>query len=379
MKIVFVSNILNHHQNALCKELKERCNEFYFIATDNVETLGYQKSIDAEYIVKYYLEDEKRKAETLICDADAVIFGSCPTKLIKLRLQYNKLSFLYSERFFKKGTWRRFIPSTRKKIIERVIANKDNQLYVLCASAYLPYDLSFFNFPISKCYKWGYFPKAKQYSDIKTILQQKNSLSILWAGRLLELKHPEAALVLAKRLKRDGYNFQLNIIGDGPLKNTLENKIKKYQLENNVHMLGGMTPEQVRYYMEQSQIFLFTSDRHEGWGAVLNEAMNSGCAVVASHIIGSAPFLIDDMKNGILYKNGKMDDFYNRVTMLLNNQQICFNIGREAYQSIIQEWNATVAADRLVNIIEGLLKGDQKFYTKGVCSNATKLRENWYR
>ena len=379
MKIVFVSNILNHHQNALCKELKERCNEFYFIATDNVETLGYQKSIDADYIVKYYLEDEKRKAETLICDADAVVFGSCPTKLIKLRLQYNKLSFLFSERFFKKGSWRRFIPNTRKKIIERVIAHKHNQLHVLCASAYLPYDLSFFNFPISKCYKWGYFPMAKQYSDINTILQRKKSLSILWAGRLLEWKHPEKAIALAKRLKRDGYNFQLIIIGDGPLKNTLENKIKKYQLENNVHMLGGMSPEQVRYYMEQSQIFLFTSDRHEGWGAVLNEAMNSGCAVVASHIIGSAPFLIDDMKNGILYKNGEMDDFYNRVTMLLNNQQICFNIGREAYQSIIQEWNATVAANRLVNIIEGLLKGDQKFYTKGVCSNATKLRENWYR
>jgi hypothetical protein len=37
-----------------------------------------------------------------------------------------------------------------------------------------------------------------------------------------------------------------------------------------------MPPEEVRVHMEQSNIYLFTSDFGEGWGAVLNEAMNSG-------------------------------------------------------------------------------------------------------
>ena len=49
--------------------------------------------------------------------------------------------------------------------------------------------------------------------------------------------------------------------------------------------------------MEKSEIFLFTSDKGEGWGAVLNESMNSACAVVASHAIGSVPFLLKDGEN----------------------------------------------------------------------------------
>ena len=56
--------------------------------------------------------------------------------------------------------------------------------------------------------------------------------------------------------------------------------------------------------MEKTGIFLFTSDRQEGWGAVLNEAMNSGCAVVASHLIGAVPFLKKKKKNGLVYSSG---------------------------------------------------------------------------
>ena len=48
----------------------------------------------------------------------------------------------------------------------------------------------------------------------------------------------------------------------------------------------------------------------EGWGAVLNEAMNSGCACIASHAIGSAGFLIEHGENGFVYRDGDMDDFY---------------------------------------------------------------------
>lgn len=51
-----------------------------------------------------------------------------------------------------------------------------------------------------------------------------------------------------------------------------------------------MKASEVRSYMEKADIYLFTSDFNEGWGAVLNESMNSGCAVVASHAIGSVPF-----------------------------------------------------------------------------------------
>ena len=93
--------------------------------------------------------------------------------------------------------------------------------------------------------------------------------------------------------------------------------IKKYHLQNCVSLCGSLSPEKVREYMVKSQIFLFTSDYNEGWGAVLNEAMNSACAVIASHAIGSVPFLINNKKNGLIYQNGQMEDLYRKVKVLL--------------------------------------------------------------
>ena len=58
----------------------------------------------------------------------------------------------------------------------------------------------------------------------------------------------------------------------------LRQMIHDKQLDDCVSMLGAMSPEKVRDYMEAADIFLFTSDFNEGWGAVLNEAMNSSCA-----------------------------------------------------------------------------------------------------
>ena len=379
MKIVFVSNFLNHHQIALCEALRKRCEDFYFVATQEIKNIGFQKSTDAEYVVKYYSNEERLKAEVLIMNADAVIFGACPNELIEIRMKENKLSFLFSERFLKKGVWRRFIPRTCKAIQDRIAKYYDKKMYSLCASAYLSYDLSFFGFSQDKCLKWGYFPEIKTYEDINELLMRKKKASILWVGRLIEWKHPETVILLAKHLKKTGYAFRLSIVGSGPLEAKLLKIIKKEKLEGCVQMLGPMSPEQVRNHMEQSEVFIFTSNRYEGWGAVLNEAMNSGCSVVASHAIGSVPFLIEDTKNGLIYKNGNLVGLYKKVKWLLDNPEMSRALGEKAYQTITNQWNAENAAERLCHLIENLYNGDMEFYQKGVCSQADVIKENWYR
>ena len=61
--------------------------------------------------------------------------------------------------------------------------------------------------------------------------------------------------------------------------------------------------------MNEASIFIFNSDRYEGWGAVVNEAMNSGCAVLVSHVCGAAPFLVKQNENGRVYEYGNMTEF----------------------------------------------------------------------
>lgn len=378
MNILFVSNYLNHHQKELCEEIIRNVDQFHFVETDENHQQGFQTRIWDSYILQY--RGNEKAVEALLIIADVVIFGACPNHLIDMRMRENKLSFLYSERFLKKGLWRRFIPQTRKKIIQRVVQYKDRNLYVLCASAFLANDLKLLGFPTGKCYKWGYFPETKHYQTAE-LFAQKNKQKILWVGRLLGWKHPEMAINLAELLKNDGFDFELDIIGDGNLKNSIEEEINMKQLDVCVNLLGSKTPEEVREYMEKSHIFISTSDFYEGWGAVLNEAMNSGCAVVASHAAGSTPYLVEDSVNGLIYKSGNMNELYEKVKYLLDNPSEQERLGKAAYDTIVNKWNAEVAAERLVDLSEHLLSGDKysDLYQEGPCSRAEIIKNSWYK
>ena len=367
MKFVFVSNFLNHHQIPFSETLRSLVDEFYFVSTQSDQVQGYQVPSDAEYVVRYD-SDDKCRAEELILSADVVIFGACPNELIEMRMRENKLSFLYTERFFKKGTWRRFIPRTRKKVTNRIIRYKDKNIFILCASGFVSHDVSLLGFPTEKCFKWGYFPKVESNTSC-----EKTENSILWAGRMLSWKRPEIALKVAKKLKVKGYRFKMTIAGDGPQKACVDRLIKKYALEDLVQTVGSKMHDELLSLMASTQIFLFTSDRYEGWGAVLNEAMGNGCAAVAGDAIGSAPFLITKGQNGSVFRSENATDAYKKVKYLLDHSDACRDMGRRAKKSIDELWNYRVAAERLVRLSKELLQGNrEEIYTDGPCSKADK-------
>ena len=380
MKLIFVSNILNHHQIELCKEFQKQFDDFYFVTTEDVDTIGYQLSQDAKYVLHYYDSNEKEKVKKEIIEADVVIFGSCPNDLISLRMEYNKLSFLYSEHFLKKGAWRLCIPRTRKKIMKRIGQYSDKNMYVLCASAYTAYDLSLIGFPKEKCFKWGYFPEMKNYKTKELLEMKKNKkFKILWVGRFLDWKHPELAIKLAEKLRNNKIIFEMIMIGDGPSKEKIRKLLEKKELKNYVHLVGTKTPLQVREYMEKANMFLMTSNYYEGWGAVINEAMNSGCAVLASHTAGATPYLIDDGLNGAVFKFPDINMLYAKTKKYIESTDYLKRTQIMANKSISDIWNAKNAAlnfKELVNLINEDRKNCIEF---GPCSPAEILKKNWYK
>lgn len=373
MKFVFVSNFLNHHQIPFCEQMIKKCEEFYFIATDNGQSQAYQVSHQSDYLVDY--KKEPHKAKELIQNADVAIFGGCCYSLIEPRMKENKLSFIWSERHFKKGVWRRFIPKTRKAA-GRICKYKDKSLLVLCASAFLPYDLSFFNYPKEKCLKWGYFPDCGNTTFDE--IENKQSNTILWAGRMLGLKHPETVVKIAKKLKKDNIDFTVNIVGDGPQNNKIQNLIKKYNLQGCVNLLGSKSHEELMRLMKEHQIFMFTSDFREGWGAVLNEAMSNGCAVVASSAIGSVPFLITDGENGKIYRNGDIKEAYLILKEILKKPDLAIQYGKNAADFLEKDFNYKVAAERIYEFSEEYIQtGNIKKYKSGILSDTEIIKNNW--
>ena len=239
---------------------------------------------------------------------------------------------------------------------------------MLCASAYTAGDCRFIRSYLNKTYKWGYFPPVKNYDNPQEIIDNKKPNSILWAGRFLKLKHTLDAISMAKDLKNLGYDFHLTIIGDGEMKGKMIRSIKKYALESYVEILDFMSPEELRKYMERADIYLFTSNKQEGWGAVLNESMNSMCAVVANKEIGSVPYLIKNGKSGLIYNRKKKGDLTKKVKSLLDDKEYKKSLQLGAYQTLTNVWNAEEAADRLLNLVDDINNNNEPRYLDGPCS-----------
>lgn len=385
MKLVFLTNYYNHHQKPLADAFYSILGDDYrFVETAKIDeerlNMGWGGEEVPPYVIKCdpgtgHLDENVRQ---LINEADVVILGHAPYKMVKERLKKGGLVFLYRERLYKAGLqWYRLPLYFARNIRDY---SRYKNFYVLCASAFTPVDFSRTLSFVGKTYKWGYFPEVKTHDNIDELIDKKTPASILWVARFIDWKHPEHAIEVAKRLKADGYNFTLNMIGNGVLAESIAQRIESENLNDCVKMLGAMKPEQVREHMEKSEIFLFTSDRNEGWGAVLNESMNSACAAVASHAIGSVPFLLNHGENGLVYRDGDIEDACCSVKKLLDDTELRKTISQKAYYTMIDEWNAKNASARFISLCERILAGEYKPfpYDSGVCSKANIMKDNWF-
>ena len=383
MKITFVSNLFNHHQKYVSDALSRDTNQGYrFIATmgmpDHLKKVGYQEFSRIPYIINAYENESMKKAALEEINAsDVVIFGSAPDEYIRRYKKQRRILFRYSERPLKKGSepGKYLFRLAKWKLLQ----NPGQSTFLLCAGAFTSSDFSKFFLYKNRAYKWGYFPETKKY-DISELIRKKDHTKILWVGRFLDWKHPDDALRVAKKLKDAGTSFTMDIVGAGAMELQLKEMADALGLTDRVSFPGPAPSDQVRGLMEEAGIYLFTSDRNEGWGAVLNESMNSGCAVVASHAIGSVPYLMKHRKNGLVYRSGNVDELYEKVKYLLDHPEEQERLGQAAYETITGEWNAEVAAERLIALSEHLIAGEKhpNLYQTGPCSRAEIIKDEWF-
>lgn len=372
MKVTFVSNYINHHQIPFCEAMVKALGEgnFTFLQTMRMEKerldMGWEDLSDEIPYVKRFHDDEE-EAKDLLMTSDVVLFGWAPEvgRIIETRVATGGLTFCISERLYKDGQWKAVSP--RGQIAKRRAYTRFRKApyYLLSAGAYVGSDFSLVGAFPDKKLCWGYFPPLYRYGqtqldEIKQKVRKKSGrpvTQILWAGRFVDFKHPETAVRLAKDLKDLGETFELHIAGGGEREEELKHEASLSGVADRVVFHGYLPPKKIRTLMEEAQIFVFTSDAGEGWGAVVNEAMNSGCAVVAGTEAGCVPWLIGNGVNGLLYTRCEYDELVAQVRRLLRSDPLCARLGRMAKQSIDTLWNADVAARRLIWLCGELLKG----------------------
>lgn len=357
MKLTFVSNYINHHQIPMSEYLYEQLGDDYrFVQTEPMEeerrAMGWGEGTDLlPWLIRSYEQPEE--TERLLSVSDVVIFGGCEREeLIRQRLRDKKPVLRYSERIYREGQWRFVTPRGLIRKYQDHVRFRKGPAYLLCAGAYVASDYHLIRAYPGKMLRFGYFTRLYRYEneDCHAKRRKQEVPRILWAGRFMELKHPTYAVRLAADLRAEGFAFTLCLAGGGEQERLLKQMVHEKQLDDIVEFTGFMRPEKVREHMEQADIFLFTSDHGEGWGAVLNEAMNSGCAVVACEAAGASPYLVKDGENGFLYPNRDYDCFKDRVRRLLADRELRQKLGSRAYETIRDVWNPQRAAQELLSL-----------------------------
>ena len=386
MTIAFVTNMLNLHQSYLADELYKLSNgNFTFIEVMKPLQEDFTK-LPANFDIykkKYYLpawrsEDNNRKAMMLCKTVDVLLSGSgtCVLPYETERLKLGKLTFEPAERQMKQGILNAFSRTSLSYIKMYYTAGHKN-LYKLCASAFTANDMYFLHpFFKGKCYKWAYFTIVPEHDicEIITKREKNEIIKIFSIARFINWKRMDLPIKMAKQLKNKGYKFELNIVGEGELKLKLENLIKDLSVEDCVNLLGRRSNEEVYSLMKQHDIFVFTSNKREGWGAVLNEAMSNGCACVVSDLIGAAQYLIEDGNNGFLFKTGSVESLVSKVELIINDDRLRETIQYNAYNTMQKTWNPHVAASNFIRLAESIIMKNPITIESGPCSLAEPIK-----
>lgn len=383
MKVAIYSTMLSLHQTHVADELYKICGEdfrfFELRKNADVQKASFVDIAERPYLVKVWESDfAKNEAMNWALSADTARFSNDALSFpfLKARLDKNLLSFEAGERWLKKGLINLLSPRLLKSVLRYHFYFRNKPFYKLCASAYAANDQYLLGTFLNKCYKWGYFTKEIDDVDLKqpeSVSQNADAIPLMWCARFLNWKHPELPVKLAVKLKAAGYQFVIDMYGDGvELKNT-KALAERLKVDDVVRFMGVHTNDEIQAAMRQHRIFLFTSDRQEGWGAVLNEAMSNGCTVVASNEIGSTPYLIDDGKNGLVFKSNSIDSLFEKVTYLIDHPSGRMEMAIEAYKTMKNIWSPHNAALNFIQLSKDLLNGYDTSIEIGPCSKANQV------
>ena len=379
MKLAFYCNYLNHHQVRVADELYELLGEDYaFIATlpRNKDSLkgGVDYSSRPYCILAGESNDAHAKALELARTADVCVFGACSQEYAVERAKQKDcgLSFEMGERWLKRGLINVLSPTLREWWINYMRYYHRKPFYKLCSSAYVAKDDEKLGAYKGRHYKWGYFTGVDCAFDVEASSDVSTTeiTPLMWCSRFLSWKHPELPILIAQRLKKEGLHFFIDFYGSGEVEQKSRDLASRLGLDDVVRFHGAIPNDQVLKEMGRHKIFLFTSDRFEGWGAVANEAMSQGCALVGSDAIGSVPYLVDNCRNGMIFKSGDVDSLTNCVRTLIENRSLLEDIRHNAVKTMQTMWSPAVAARNLLKLIDDIKNGRSCSIKEGPCSKA---------
>jgi 1,2-diacylglycerol 3-alpha-glucosyltransferase len=187
----------------------------------------------------------------------------------------------------------------------------------------------------------------------------KDEFILLYAGRLAKEKNLEEILDFLADSRLN--NLRLIIVGDGPHRETLEDKCKENGIENRVIFTGMVSPEKIEEYYLIGDVFVSAS-QSETQGLTYIEAMVSGLPLLCRED-ECLTDVIENGTNGYLYKD--KEDFIKMLMVLLNDKEKRISMGQNARRTVLDHFSE-----------RAFVKSCEKLYTKTISEFSRNVNGN---
>jgi len=176
---------------------------------------------------------------------------------------------------------------------------------------------------------------------------------ILSVGRLVEKKGFDDLVEACRQLRP--FPVECDIVGDGPLKDTLQAQIDAALLTNTVRLLGARSQREVRELLAASHLFVLpcVPEAHGGSDnlpTAIMEAMMAGMPIVSTRIAG-IPEMIQHGENGLLVAPRSPTDLAAGIKQLLADNALAERLGSRARATAMEKFSIATSARTLKHLL----------------------------
>lgn len=359
---MLVSSIVSPHQMPWARYMADMVSKdnFRYVAMQaplkSREAMGWDCSSKEPWVLSAGQKDKDRiEALKWWKEAEVVLTNQRLMGLISDRVAAGKLTFYMSERWWKPkmGIARIFYPPFALMAWKFRRLARSQSFHHMAIGYYAAMDMKRLAAFKDRLWLWGYFPELA--FTLPQVLPRTSELVVLYAGRLLGWKRLDTLIRGFKRLNEADKAVRLMVIGDGPKRIEMKALAEKLGLIGKIDFLASISMMTVWRRMEKAHVFVLPSNGREGWGAVLNEAMTHGCAVVASNATGSAKTMIRHNENGLLFPQGDWRSLGELLCRLSVDEPLRISLAKAGQETIRNLWSPKVAAKRLLEVSRALI------------------------
>lgn len=200
--------------------------------------------------------------------------------------------------------------------------------------------------------------KKLDFSKIDTTKNEK--ITFVSVGRLVYKKGFQFLIQASKILDEKGLEFETLIIGDGEMREQLENQVKELKLEKRVKFLGSMENSKISQLFAKSTAFVLPCVKAEnndidGIPLIIIEALFTKIPVISSRISG-IPEIVKDGETGLLCEEKDIKQIAEKMELVAKDQELAKRLSENALAYVLENFEIEKTMQKLRNLFEKYLE-----------------------